>query len=157
VRGQFIFRWTHKELVCKQGVPGILGNDADGHPVGGIRTAEEVLDKKLTVAQILQNPLEQGGEVLRGKGLIDAAPIHEVVGDRVVHNELVFGTASGARAGGRHDGAIGGEPRLAAQQSGLDQLRHWQIQVRLPSGRQGLKHVHRRKNCHEQNSFRAKR
>ena len=94
-------------------MPGILGDDADGHPVGRVRAAVEVLHEQLALAHMLQNPLQQRVKPHRREGLVHLSPVDQRVSRLVVHGELVFGAAPGARPGDCQQRAIGGQRGLA--------------------------------------------
>ena len=119
---ELIGRGADEELVDEQGVPGVLGDDADGQTVGRIGAAEEILHEEFAGAQIREDALEERVEFLSGDGLVDAAPVDLGVGEFVVHNELVFGAAAGARSGGGDKCAVRGELGLAAAQRGFHEL-----------------------------------
>ena len=65
----------NKELAHEKGVPGVLGDDADGQTVVRVGAAIKVLHKKLALAQVRGDAFQQGLEALRRDGLVDFSPI----------------------------------------------------------------------------------
>jgi hypothetical protein len=79
------------------------------------------------------------------------------VGDFIVHDEFVPGTAAGAWAGGGHECAIGRHAAFAAQQCGLDQLCNLHVCMDLRANRQCPNGLDYREISHGKNSFRARK
>ena len=118
------FSATQKQLVGKQRVPRILGDDAYRQRVVGVCAAEAIVDVSDACGQVGLHFLKQTGELRGSHGLIDAAPVDGGLGDRVAHDELVARRTAGKLAGPDHQRATGGELTLVRQERGFDEPLH---------------------------------
>ena len=88
-----------QQVLDEQRVPGELGDDTDGQPVGGVGPAGQVLDM-----EVLQPGMDHEVLAERLEGLPAHRPVvvppDRVFGGGVAHDELVVGAAAGVRAGG---------------------------------------------------------
>ena len=116
MRGQSRRLGPHKKLVSERSLPGLLGDHPNRQSINRIGPAVEVLDEQVARLEVLHHTLEQRPKVLRRHRLVHLAPMNQLMGRRVVHNELVLGTAPRARPGHGHQRAVCGQPRLASNQ-----------------------------------------
>ena len=122
-----------EELADKEGVPGVLGDDADGQSVGRVSAAEKVLNKQVASAHVFEDPIKQGLKPYRREGLVHFSPVDQGVGHFIVDCELVFGAAAGARCRVCHQGAVCSQAAFSAHQRALNELRNWHVYMHLRS------------------------
>src|SRR5579872_1541049 len=101
-----------------------------GKSVGGIGAAMTVLDEYVATLQIGENLSIQPAKAFARHGLIHGAPIHRGFGERVAHDELVFGTPAGELPGVDTEGAAAREQALLAPNRVLQKLSSSQIPIR---------------------------
>ena len=87
--GQVFRLVLNEQITREQAVPGVLGDDADRHPVGRIGTRITVLHVHVFHLQIGRHALVQGLEILLRDRFVDGAPPDLVVTVDLVDDELV--------------------------------------------------------------------
>src|ERR1039457_2296947 len=119
-------------------MPGVFRDHADGQTIGRICAAVQILDESSALQQVECDSFQERIEPLCGNGTIDLSPVNQVVCHQVVHGELVFGAATGARACISNQSAIRCEAGLASQQCSFNQLGNGEVDVNLWAVRQSL-------------------
>lgn len=94
----------------------------------GLGAADEILGEQFLALGMGQEVLQQGLELGPGDAAV-VLPPHLVLGVGVADDELVLGRAAGMDAGLGHQGAAGGQLRLAALQRVLVEARGLQVPV----------------------------
>ncbi len=109
-------------------VPGIFGEDAGAHAVGGLGAAVEILDEQLAASRMGDEISEQRLELgWRDRAVV--RPPDLAFGRFVLDDELVLGRTARMDAGIGDERAAMGEARLAALERLFDQKRGVEIGV----------------------------
>ena len=124
----FLRRRPYKKLVHEQVVPRIFVDDPHRQAIFRIGPAEKILDEELAAAQVLHHTLVERVELFRLHGRVHRAPGYAVGGNRILHNELVFGRAPCA-VGKTHQRAVGGQFSFVAANRVLYQVGRRKIEM----------------------------
>ncbi len=89
----------HEQLVGKQGVPGALRDDADGHLEGRVGARETILYKYFLAFPELQHTFKKAVELRLRHGLVHRAPIYRRFRSRLADDVLIFRRPAGELAG----------------------------------------------------------
>ena len=120
---------VEEHVLGKEVVPRLLGDDPDRQPVVGVRSRVAVEDEEVLVRHVGLGLGEEPVEALGVEGPVDVAPPDLPVRRGIPDRELVVGRAAGVLAGGGDQGALAGDPGLAAPDRLLVELGGREIPV----------------------------
>jgi hypothetical protein len=115
----------------EQVLAGFFIDDAEIHPVIGIRPGIAIEYEQLAVLQVGGDAAVNGIELSGINRLVFLVPVDQVVNGRVVCHELVIGGAPGVFAGEYAQRAIVGQRAFAARQRLFHQGRNGQVAMDL--------------------------
>ena len=124
-----------KSVFAKSACQGLSVMHADRDAVRGIGAGEGVDDVDVALAQARGDLLAQPLEALLGDLGVDVAPPDPLLGARLADDELVLGRAAGVLAGVDDERPALGEPRVAARERVLVELRGRRVPEDVPAHR----------------------
>ena len=139
-------------------VPRVLADHANRHPVCRVRPAVQSCANRSRSLRYSITRSSSASKLLRRKRLVHLAPVHQLVRHRVVHGELVFGTAPGSRPGHGHQRAVGRQcapsPRSSAVSTSCAAQR---LACTSGPAASAFSDSTPRETCHGQDSFRPRK
>ena len=122
----------------KEAVPGLLGDDADGHGVLGIGPGIAVLHKDVAALQVSLQARQQRAEVFAGERTIVGAPPDALFRGLLAHHKLVGRRARRVLAGVHQHRSQVGQAALGAKHNLLVERGRAQVPVRAPQIHQAV-------------------
>ena len=129
---QLVGRRANEHVARKEAVPGAVGDHPHRQPVFRIGAGVEVLDEQLAALQVGEQALVQAGELLGRDRLVDLAPVHRVLGARLLDDVFVARGAAGEETGRDREAAARGELALAPPHGVLVEHRRGLVPVHGP-------------------------
>ena len=99
LRQAFAVQFADEHVAGKEGVPGPLGNDADGDAVALVGAGIAILDENIFALEIGEEAVLKRFKLGHFHGPVDFAPPDFVFAGGFADEELVFGEAPGVLAG----------------------------------------------------------
>ena len=87
---QLIRSQTEKHVVCKEGVPWALANNAHINTVFFIRTGTCIMNKEILVIQISDDLLPQRAVMIRANWHIHSPPVYRFLGKFITHDKAII-------------------------------------------------------------------
>src|SRR5579871_1924 len=122
-------RHANEQLAGEEFMPGIFSHDTNRQAMGWVCAHPGIQHKDLAPLEIGADPRQKAIKDGRLDGLVDLAPGDAVSVFGGADNELIFGRASGARACGGDQRAVGGQNGFVSGDGLLHQLGNGEIPV----------------------------